>query len=148
MALDTKARDLSIGVYERIGQLTKLHELDLGGHMDLPDRLEHTMVGSNRTFEMSFEVEKNIHLVLKNSLELSLVSGLDRLAGLKKLRRIGVQEVGICVGQEEVEWMKEHWQLESWVGLSPFSADGSFYNSKHGQTLKFIKEAWPSIRLH
>ncbi|KFH74224.1 hypothetical protein MVEG_01437 [Podila verticillata NRRL 6337] len=74
--------------------------------------------------------------------------GLGRLAGLKKLGCIGVQEMDLCVGQEEVDWMKKHWQLESWVGLSPFSAGGGFYSAKNGLIAKLIKEAWPSIRLH
>ena len=125
-----------------------LHELDLGGYTLLPDRLEHTMVGSYRSFEMTFEELDNVHPILKNSLDLSLASGLDRLAGLKKLGCIGVQEMDLCVGQKEIDWMKKHWQLESWVGLSPFSAGGGFYSAKNGLIAKLIKEAWPSIRLH
>ncbi|KAG0341642.1 hypothetical protein BG000_008454 [Podila horticola] len=144
----SKARELSIGVYELIGQLTKLWELDLGGYTHLPDSLEHTRAGCFRSFEMTFEVVDRVHPFLNNSLELSLASGLDRLAGLRNLRRIGVQEVDLSIGQEELDWMKEHWpRLESWMGLEAYLNNTGDYSAKNGQIAKLIKETWPSVRL-
>ncbi|KAG0340555.1 hypothetical protein BG005_003179 [Podila minutissima] len=144
----SKARELSIGVYERIGQLTKLRELDLGGYTHLPERLEHTMVGIYRSFESTFEWVNHVHPFLNNSLELSLASGLDRLAGLKNLRQIGVQEVDLCIGQEELEWMKEHWpRLESWIGLEPYLNKPGDYSAMNEQIAKLIQRKWPVVRL-
>ncbi|KAF9327614.1 hypothetical protein BG006_009100 [Podila minutissima] len=42
-AISSAARSLSIGVFERLGQLSKLQELDLGEYTPLPDQLEHAM---------------------------------------------------------------------------------------------------------
>ncbi|KAF9273155.1 hypothetical protein BGZ74_004892 [Mortierella antarctica] len=144
----SKARELSVGVYERIGQLTKLRELDLGGYTHLPERLERTLVGGYRSFESTFEWVNHVHPFLNNSLELSLASGLDRLAGLKNLRQIGVQELDLCIGQEELEWMKEHWpRLESWIGLEPYLNKPGDYSAKNEQIAKLIKRKWPVVRL-
>ncbi|KAF9209027.1 hypothetical protein BGZ59_010316 [Podila verticillata] len=114
------------------------------------------MVGSYRSFEMTFEELDNVHPILKNSLELSLASGLDRLAGLKKLGCIGVQEMDLCVGQEEVDWMKKHWRLDVWKGLKPFACyylekfdvhqgDDWRYSTKNLRLLRMVKETWPDI---
>ncbi|KAG0098321.1 hypothetical protein BGZ93_000463 [Podila epicladia] len=145
---NSKAGELSVKVYELIGQLTKLRELDLGGYQHLPDRLEHTGAGDYSSFERTFRWVDHVHPFLSNSLELSLASGLDRLAGLKSLRQIGVQEVDLCIGEEELEWMKEHWhRLESWIGLEPYLKNPGDYSAKNGQIAKLIKAEWPAIRL-
>ncbi|KAG0084616.1 hypothetical protein BGZ93_001151 [Podila epicladia] len=144
----SKAKELSIEVYERIGQLTKLRELDLGGFTHLPDRLNHTMVGAYWCFHSTFEWVDHVHPFLNNSLDLSLANGLDRLAGLKNLRQIGVQELDLCIGPEELEWMKEHWpHLESWIGLEPYLGKPGDYSAKNGKIAKLIKAKWPAVRL-
>ncbi|KAG0079484.1 hypothetical protein BGZ93_003178, partial [Podila epicladia] len=144
----SKAKELSTEMYKRIGQLTKLRELDLGGFTHLPDRLEYTMVGTYRSFESTFEWVDHVHPFLNNSLDLSLASGLDRLAGLKNLRQIGVQEMDLCIGHKELEWMKEHWpHLESWIGLEPYLGKPGDYSAKNGKIAKLIKATWPAVRL-
>ncbi|KAG0096735.1 hypothetical protein BGZ93_004080 [Podila epicladia] len=118
--------------------------------------LEHAMVSNFRSLETTFGEFEYLHPLLKNSLELSLVSGLYLLVGFKNLQRIGVQEVDLSVGQEELNWMKEHWQLEAWIGLMPSvgavleesdaqKGDDGYYSTKNLRLLRMIKETWPSI---
>lgn len=132
-------------MYERIGKLIKLNELDLGRYT----------LSLDQPLEMPISMNNGLPF-RKNSLELSLVSGLDHLAGLKKLRCIGVQDMDLCVGQEEVDWMKKHWRLEVWKGLKLFSWHGlnendiqkgndGYYSTKNLRLLRMIKETWPSI---
>ncbi|KAG0027937.1 hypothetical protein BGZ81_005140, partial [Podila clonocystis] len=138
--------------------IERLHieELDLGGYILLPDQLENTMVGSFPSSHMMSEESEYHHPLLRNSLDLSLASGLHNLAGLKNPRRIGVEEVDLSVGQEELDWMKEHWRLEAWMGLRPFMDhnleksdvqldDDGFYSTKNLRLLRMIKATWPSI---
>lgn len=76
--------------------------------------------------------------------------------GLRNLRRIGVQEVDLCVGQEELDWMKRRWRLKVWTGLKPFvshdvevsdaqKGDDGYYSNKNILLLRMIKDSWPSI---
>ncbi|KAG0034017.1 hypothetical protein BGZ82_005885, partial [Podila clonocystis] len=141
VTISSAAQGLSIGVFKRLALLTKLQELDLRGYTFLPDRLEYTAAGSFRSRGMTPEVSESAHPLLRNSLELSLASGLHHLTGLKNLRRIGVLEVDLCIGHDELDWMKEHWRLEAWMGLRPF-VDRNLENLR---LLRMIKETWPSI---
>ncbi|KAG0341933.1 hypothetical protein BG004_005850 [Podila humilis] len=159
-ALTITAVELSIAVYERIGQLTRLKDLDLGGYVPLKDKLPMgSMVGSYRGLHRTFEYSGHVFPGVRDTLELSLVSGLGLLSNLKRLERLGVQEVDLCIGQEELSWMKSQWpNLQIWGGLSAFlsctvpqsiSAVIGYETTsvKNRRLWEMIRQTWPLAQI-
>ncbi|KAF9348170.1 hypothetical protein BGX34_002633, partial [Mortierella sp. NVP85] len=84
-------------VYDRLARFTNLETLWLGGN-DLSQAC--------------------------GCLEMSLESGLDRIAGLKELKELNVSCMRTRIGEEEVKWMVEQWPKLSVVyGLLEKSRD-------------------------
>ncbi|KAG0048148.1 hypothetical protein BGZ83_006845 [Gryganskiella cystojenkinii] len=98
-------------VLSQLGRLTQLKEITLGldtldtdtGNHDL-----HILEGENEGayFDYAdFQFQRQY-----TCLELSLESGLDRLQGLKNLRRLHVENMAVEIeGPQEKEWIKTHW---------------------------------------
>ncbi|KAF8986079.1 hypothetical protein BGZ46_009876 [Entomortierella lignicola] len=84
--------DIQLRVYERLARFTRLEVLWLG----YCDRF------SNRT-EWDYDVDQLF------CLEMSLESGLDKLAGLKELRNLSISNMNTKVGLKEIKWMAENW---------------------------------------
>ncbi|KAK3811086.1 MAG: hypothetical protein J3Q66DRAFT_404470 [Benniella sp.] len=77
-----RGRDIQRQVYERLGRLTNLEMLRLGGQTSVP---------------------------LYECLEMSLESGLDKLSGLKSLKILNVGKLATKISTKEVQWMAENW---------------------------------------
>ena len=79
-------------VYDRLARFTNLETLWLGGSSGLK---------------------------AYSCLEISLESGLDRISGLKKLKKLNVSHMETRIGEQEVKWMVEQWpELRVVYGLS------------------------------
>ncbi|KAF9983261.1 hypothetical protein BGZ65_001995 [Modicella reniformis] len=77
-----EGRQIQLQVYDRLARLTNLETLWLGN----PNRRNQ-----------------------KDCLEMSLESGMHKLAGLKSLKELQVTGMKTRIGLEEVQWMTENW---------------------------------------
>ncbi|KAF9129159.1 hypothetical protein BGW39_004427 [Mortierella sp. 14UC] len=87
-------------VYDRLASLIRLTVLDLGWESRDVRKLEETIVRPSDVW-----AEAPIHEIL----ELSLTSGLERLAPLTKLEVFGFDGVNHGIGKPELEWMARSW---------------------------------------
>lgn len=103
------------GVYDRLASLTRLKHLDLG--------YENRDPATGRTREGErYEVGGKEYVRYNgptfDTLEMSLVSGLDRLGVLKDLEMIGFECINHRIGRPELEWMAQSWpKLNLMYGL-------------------------------
>jgi hypothetical protein len=70
----------------------------------------------------------------KDSLEMSLESGLDKLSGLKKLQVLNVSNLFVKIDVQEIQWMTEQWpRLHTVHGISgrSFRKDGLEWMQKN-----------------
>ncbi|KAF9537284.1 hypothetical protein EC957_008508 [Mortierella hygrophila] len=108
-------------IYTQLGRLTGLQELVLGV-MDLnPEELSKRGF-SKDTDPNSIELEEALYHVYPtfnyHTLEFSLESGLELLAGLKKLKVLDVRLTAHRIGVEELDWMHVNWpRLKTIRGL-------------------------------
>jgi hypothetical protein len=84
-----QGREIQSQLYDRLGRLTHLETLRLGDGFG----------GSQY-----------------DCLEMSLESGLDKLSGLKSLKKLNVGRLETKIGINEVQWMVENWPELSIVG--------------------------------
>ncbi|KAF8986065.1 hypothetical protein BGZ46_009862 [Entomortierella lignicola] len=82
-----EGRDIQSRVYERLARFTRLEVLWLG-------------------FSPGSYFER---LVQYDCLDMSLESGLEKLAGLKELRELSISNMRTKLGLNEVKWMAENW---------------------------------------
>ncbi|KAG0077605.1 hypothetical protein BGZ90_006878 [Linnemannia elongata] len=104
--------DIQQRVYERLARFTNLERLALG----------HQSPRGNRSSWNAFLPPDEELLGDFNEytdcLDMTLTSGLGRLAGLKKIRKVCVMAMQTSIGIEELKWMAEHWpKLEAVHGL-------------------------------
>lgn len=98
-------------IYRRLGQLTQLRELCLGGKHLLPywTYEEYDRDGGRQIFDRKFQPA---------CLEMSLASGLEELAELKELQVLDVSAMAHRIGIMELEWMQSQWpKLKHIFGL-------------------------------
>ncbi|KAF9430587.1 hypothetical protein BGZ94_005921 [Podila epigama] len=153
------AKELSTKMYMRLGKLTKLRELNLGGTMPLKSRLIYTTAGIGRELSVDFQNAEVRHPYMTDSLELSMDSGLAYLGTLTCLERIGIRELDQRISQEELKWMKKHWpRLRSWVGFKSslkgahhgeraMTTKGSPFVCRNQELRHRVQETWPAIKL-
>ncbi|KAG0246901.1 hypothetical protein B0O80DRAFT_466744 [Mortierella sp. GBAus27b] len=92
-------------VYDRLARLMNLETLWLGHNPNI----------------MRNDPEKAKR---KDCLELSLESGLHKLAGLKALKELNVWGMRLRMGSKEAQWMVEHWPgLRAIYGLDEWEYD-------------------------
>ncbi|KAF9129162.1 hypothetical protein BGW39_004430 [Mortierella sp. 14UC] len=106
----TRSITLQRQILSRLGQLTNLTILDLGYEWrdvwssTRPETLHRGYIPYSKPFT--------------STLELSLATGLDLLAGLKNLCVFGFEGVDHRIGKPELEWMARNWpRLEVMRGL-------------------------------
>lgn len=106
-------------VYDRLARLTNLETLWLG----------------NWSYSTSEPIRHQ-----RNCLEMTLESGLHKLASLRKLEELSVIGTRTRLGIEEVRWMTEHWpRLRVIYGL-----DDQGYNE---DAIEWLREHHPKIRV-
>ncbi|GJJ71242.1 hypothetical protein EMPS_03592 [Entomortierella parvispora] len=100
-------------IYGQLGQLTSLKELCLGHGPRSKESPITRMPGRNRAISSAAPQPEQLQCI-----SLSLASGLDELAGLKKLRSLDVSNTAHKIGVAELEWMRENWPvLRTIIGL-------------------------------
>ncbi|KAK3819331.1 MAG: hypothetical protein JOS17DRAFT_793982 [Linnemannia elongata] len=103
------------GVYDRLASLKRLKHLDLGYETRYPtwaDRGKRYR-GDNGKLYVRYN-----HGPTFDTLELTLESGLSRLAALKDLRMFGFERINHRIGKAELDWMAKSWpKLELMYGL-------------------------------
>lgn len=100
-----QGREMQNLVYDRLARFTSLETLWLGH-------------GPNITH---VEVKKPKQ---GDCLEMSLESGLYKLAGLKALKELNLSGMRLRIGSKEVQWMVEHWpELRAIYGLEEWQGD-------------------------
>ncbi|KAG0246499.1 hypothetical protein B0O80DRAFT_454099 [Mortierella sp. GBAus27b] len=106
-----QGRDIQYQVYDRLARLTSLKGLWLGQRAG----------------------------VQPDCLEISLRSGLDKLAGLKALETLDVSGMKTRVGLAEVQWMVEHWpKLRSIYGID---------KGEDGRAADWLREHHPKVHV-
>ncbi|KAG0019634.1 hypothetical protein BGZ80_005505 [Entomortierella chlamydospora] len=111
--LRSNAATLQRQVYQRLATLTELEELWVGE----PD---FEQISVNHLLMIKRLQPTNVSITLENAsnLEFSLNSGLEIMAGMKKLRVLGVRGLRHCIGIPELRWMVHEWpKLERIDGL-------------------------------
>ncbi|KAF9344683.1 hypothetical protein BGX34_005433, partial [Mortierella sp. NVP85] len=89
-----QGREIQGLVYDRLARLTHLETLWLA---------------PPRQYRMTDE---------RDCLELSLESGLRKLAGLNELKELGIGPMRTRIGLQEIQWMVDHWpKLRTIIGL-------------------------------
>ncbi|KAF9957863.1 hypothetical protein BGZ65_001826 [Modicella reniformis] len=97
-----QGREIQNQVYDRLARLINLKSLWLG-HRPL------ISYGGRMCEEREYQL---------NCLEMSLESGLHKLAGLKSLEELNVWGMDTKIGLKEVQWMTGHWpRLHAIFGL-------------------------------
>ncbi|KAF9316081.1 hypothetical protein BGZ91_005630 [Linnemannia elongata] len=124
-------------VYDQLSRLTKLRVLDLGYEYRRSThyRKRYT-VGGN---------EYRVYgLVIRDTLQLSLTSGLDRLSTLKNLQVFGFEGVDHEMDLPELEWIAEHWpNLRVMRGLQK---DDRHAYLKPDKMQRLLRKAMQSLR--
>ncbi|KAG0085990.1 hypothetical protein BGZ92_008545 [Podila epicladia] len=108
-----ESHDIQRRVLGQLSALTELEELGLGAFAiegrNVNAWADDEEVGGRRYLDRHFQL---------TCLELSLASGLELLAGLKRLRVLDVSRMAHRLGVNELEWMQTNWpRLEKVNGL-------------------------------
>jgi hypothetical protein len=113
----TRRYEVQRFIYTQLSRMTGLRELHLG----VPDTASapHSWIIDARDIGLLDDPGHNIVRDFNySSLEFSLASGLDLLAGMKELRVLDVRWTTHRIGVEELEWMHVNWpQLREIRGL-------------------------------
>ncbi|KAK5816989.1 hypothetical protein F5H01DRAFT_342172 [Linnemannia elongata] len=104
--------DIQQRVYERLARFTNLERLALG-HQSPRGNRSSWIIDLPPDEELLGDYNEHA-----DCLDMTLASGLGRLAGLKKIRKVCVMAMQTSIGIEELKWMGEHWpKLEAVHGL-------------------------------
>lgn len=139
------SRDQQRRVYDRLGGLKNLRMLDLGYDYGRPNNMA-TKQYLGHYGGSFYKSARRFGGPIENVLELSLASGLDRLAGLKDLKSFGFDGADHCIGEAELMWMVTHWpKLTSIRGLQAEDFDGPHWRLKKLSLRSCIKTLRPDI---
>ncbi|KAF9117975.1 hypothetical protein BGW39_001607 [Mortierella sp. 14UC] len=94
-------------LYARLGQLTRLRQLTLGGP---------------RLFQRATRREMDV-IRLYDCLAMTLESGLDLLKDLKELRIVELDDMEVYLGPGELAWMKTNWPKLKTLSYDPIKAE-------------------------
>ncbi|KAG0282820.1 hypothetical protein BGZ96_012808 [Linnemannia gamsii] len=126
--------DLQQQIYERLARFTNLELLELGHQSFWTDRDREWWSPSGQ--EVLDEWGNHV-----DCLDMSLASGLRKLKGLKKLRKVCVISMSTSIGVEEVQWMAQNWlKLEAVHGLRPHGR-----RTKEFEAVEWLRANHPCI---
>jgi hypothetical protein len=112
--------DVQRWIYTQLGRMTGLQELILGLQNLSANTMRFAEVVSSMDAVVQEEeaLRNGVRMFNYQSLELSLESGLDLLAGMKEMRMLDVRSTAHNIGVAELEWMYRNWpKLKSIRGL-------------------------------
>lgn len=129
-------------VYQQLAQLTKLTYLDIGfkqfSRGDLPERY-------TGEFDGGLCYRGRNGSIFSGCLELSLQSGLSKLATLTQLRIIGFQGVDHRIGMPEMLWMVARWPVRRVMGMEGYYAHEGDPDPQQEPRLRSIMKLFPSV---
>ncbi|KAG0282664.1 hypothetical protein BGZ96_000249 [Linnemannia gamsii] len=113
--------DVQRWVYTQLGRLTGLQELILGvkelDHKEFVERGIDHLIHDPVALEKAL-YDDGVPTFIYRSLEFSLESGLDMLAGMKELKFLDVKSTAHRIGVAELDWMHINWpKLKTIRGL-------------------------------
>ena len=101
-----RSRGLQRRVFDCLASLTSLQTIDLGfEYRDLDIFFGHGSMGRVKSAQDNYDYGRPF----PDTLELTLESGLDRLAALTRLEVFGFESVDHRIGESELEWMAAAW---------------------------------------
>ncbi|KAF9087461.1 hypothetical protein BGX29_000818 [Mortierella sp. GBA35] len=93
-----ESRGIQGMVYAQLGTLVNLEELTLGR-----DSYKWEVIWGARGFRSSVYYDPKLQLTC---LEMTLASGLELLSGLKRLRRLDIENMEHRIGGHEMKWLE------------------------------------------
>ncbi|KAF9968003.1 hypothetical protein BGZ73_000274 [Actinomortierella ambigua] len=127
------------GVYDRLASLKRLKHLDLGYENRYPWTYKSGGAYQGEDGEEYLEYAGPTF----DTLELTLESGLDRLAGLTNLEMFGFECLNHKIGKAELDWMGRSWpRLKLMYGLDR----ERLYRIEHCKKRAALREYFEAIR--
>ncbi|KAF9134369.1 hypothetical protein BGW39_007247 [Mortierella sp. 14UC] len=130
------------GVYDRLASLTRLRHLNLGYENRNPWEYKG---GNTYTGEDGNEYLEYSEPTF-DTLEMSLESGLERLAALRDLEMIGFECINHRIGKAELDWMAKSWpKLRLMYGLDKERLFEIEYDKNRAALKKYFKRLRPDV---
>jgi hypothetical protein len=130
------------GVYDRLASLTRLKQLNLGYENRNPWEYKggNTYIGKDGNEYLEY-AEPTF-----DTLEMSLESGLERLAALRDLEMIGFECINHRIGKVELDWMAKSWpKLKLMYGLDKERLHNIEYDKNRAALKKYFKRLRPDV---
>lgn len=129
-------------IYDQLAKMTSLKVLDFG--MEYRNRRVHPgspMIRRGAQLYIGYED------LFPDTLELSLASGLDRLATLERLEVFGFQSVDHRIDENELQWMAEKWpRLRVMRGLQEPSGVDVIHDGERWHRRVFMQRLRPLVK--
>ncbi|KAF9180693.1 hypothetical protein BGZ51_006042 [Haplosporangium sp. Z 767] len=133
-----RGREQQRQVYDRLASLTNLKELVLGY-----ENRDTWSYGHDDWYIVDDREYIRYDGPTPDTMELSLESGLDRLASLKDLRVFGFEASDHRIKKKELEWMVNAWpKLRNMYGL----AEDQLYMAEYDQKKAALREYMQTLR--
>ncbi|KAG0258132.1 hypothetical protein BGZ95_005047, partial [Linnemannia exigua] len=130
------------GVYDRLASLTRLKHLNLGYENRHP---RGYMDADRYTGEDGVEYSEYPGPIF-DTLEMSLESGLGRLAALKDMEMIGFECINHRIGKAELDWMAKSWpKLRLMYGLDKERLRHIEHDKNRAALKKYFKRLRPDV---
>ncbi|KAG0309419.1 hypothetical protein BGZ98_002607 [Dissophora globulifera] len=101
-------------VFERLSQLTALEYLDFSGKPTEEEWAEEYMEAGGECTptrgNLDLLYEQSCFIPFRKSVDLRLGKGLERLATLRRLKKLHFEHIVQHMGDDEVEWILKHWK--------------------------------------
>ncbi|KAG0378608.1 hypothetical protein BGX24_003325 [Mortierella sp. AD032] len=139
----TECREHQQAILGRIGQWTSLKTLCFGH--------EHRNYRLHQLDEPPYYTVDGVKYLqydgpIPNTLELSLESGLERLAGLKDLEIFGFEGLDHRIGKAELDWMAVNWpKLKIMRGLHVDTMPYVEYNVRRAELREYFQKLRPDV---
>ncbi|KAF9138912.1 hypothetical protein BGX30_008578 [Mortierella sp. GBA39] len=129
-------------IYDQLAKMTSLKVLDIG--------MEYRNLGfrpGRLTIRRGAQLYIEYDDLFPDTLELSLASGLDRLATLEKLEVFGFQSVDHRIDENELQWMAEKWpRLRVMRGLQEPSGVDVMHDGERWHRRVFMQRLRPFVK--
>lgn len=134
-------QDQHIKVYDFLASMTQLVTLDIGAD-------HKNYEGSYlRIYEVDGKKYYDYGSPPKDTLQLSLASGLDRIGALKDLEVFGFEGFNHQIGTAELEWMVTSWpKLKVMRGLQDETLHRMMYESKKAELREYMELLRPGVK--
>ncbi|KAG0319011.1 hypothetical protein BGZ99_005344 [Dissophora globulifera] len=101
-------------VFERLSQLTALEYLDFSGKPTEEEWAEEYMEAGGECTptrgNLDLLYEQSCFIPFRKSVDLRLGKGLEKLATLRRLKKLHFEHIVQHMGDDEVEWILKHWK--------------------------------------